>query len=46
MPASRRAGLAAKRHRLLSGFENSDIAFLIAFDFTQAQADEGWWTKW
>jgi hypothetical protein len=39
------ATLAAKRHRLLSGFtslEKSDIAFLIAADFARAQADERW----
>jgi hypothetical protein len=47
LAASRWARLAAKRHRLLSGFtslEKSDIAVLLAADFAQVQADEQWWT--
>jgi hypothetical protein len=39
------ASLFAKQRRLLSGFtslEKSDIAFLIAAGFAQAQADERW----
>jgi hypothetical protein len=42
------ASLAAKRHRLPSGFtslEKSDIAFLIAAGFAQAHADERWWIR-
>jgi hypothetical protein len=41
--ASGCADFAAKRHRSLSGFtslEKSDIAFLLAAGFAQAQTDE------